>query len=349
MTSHASTKPATSRTAPGNAAGPLAADAPEFDVALGRFDRTPVIAEVRSLSVVSNGRGALAISVQWAWIVAAVAAAISSGHWLVWALAIVVIASRQQALGILMHDGAHYLLFTNRTVNDFVSDLFCAFPLGLSTTMYRATHFKHHRFVSTPNDPDWSLQQQDRDWRFPKSRWEAAKLIVLSALGLNLLKGYQALKQWSPSLNLFSPLSKDLTLGARVLFVAGSIATYALIIATRTWWEAIFLWVVPSVTLVNLFNRVRAASEHIGTPGSHELNSTRTILPTWWERLMISPCGINYHIEHHVFPSVPARNLRKLHEILMQRPEYRERAHITPSYWHPRHGVLGELLARRDT
>lgn len=323
-------------------------DAPEFDVELGRFDRTPVMAEVRKLSVVSNMQGALAIASQWAIVVASFAAAMLSGHWLVWVVAAVVIASRQQALGILMHDGAHYLLFTNRKANDLLCDLFCAFPLGLSTTMYRATHFKHHRYTNTPGDPDWAMQQQDSDWRFPKSRWEAAKLILLSVFGLNLLKGYQALKLWSPGLNLYTPISKDLTLGARLLFVAGSIVTYAVIIATRTWWEVLFLWVVPSITLVNLFNRVRAASEHIGTEGLHELNSTRTILPTWWERLLISPCGINYHIEHHVFPSVPARNLGRLHRLLMQQPEYRDKAHVTPSYWHPRHGVLGELLTPRE-
>lgn len=329
-------------------AEPLASDAPEFELELGRFDRAAVIADVRRLSTVSNVHGALAIGAQWAVIVAAFAAAMLSGHWLVWVLAGVVIASRQQALGILMHDGAHYLLFTNRRVNDFVSDLCCAMPLGLSTTLYRATHFRHHRFPNTPGDPDWVLQQADHDWRFPKSRWEAAKLIALSVLGLNLFKGYRALKQWSPGMNLFRPLSKDLPLTPRIVFVAGTILTYAVIIATRTWWEAILLWVVPSVTLVNLFNRVRATSEHVGTPGTHELNGTRTILPSWWERLLISPCGINYHIEHHVFPSVPARNLRKLHELLMRQADYRERAHITPSYWHPRHGVLGELLTRRE-
>lgn len=325
-----------------------ASDAPEFDVALGRFDRTPVMAEVRRLSTVSNWRGAATIAFQWLVIVAAFAAAMTSGHWLVWVLAAVVIASRQQALGVLMHDGAHYLLLTNRTLNDLVSDVFLAFPLGLSTSMYRATHFKHHRFTNTPGDPDWVMQQGDADWVFPKSRLEAAKLILLSVFGLNLAKGYRALKQWSPGLNLFQPLTKDLPLSSRIIFVAGSIVAYAVIFYTRTWWEAIFLWVVPSVTLVNLFNRVRAASEHIGTPGRHELNSTRTILPTWWERLMIAPCGINYHIEHHVFPSVPARNLAKLHEVLMAQEEFRQHAHITPSYWHPRHGVLGELLTPRE-
>ena len=79
-------------------------------------------------------------------------------------------------------------------------------------------------------------------------------------------------------------------------------------------------------------------------PSDHELNSTRTILASPIERFLVAPCGINYHLEHHMFPSVPGYRLHKLHALLMEDPQFRDRAHITHGYWHPRHGLLGELL-----
>jgi fatty acid desaturase len=42
--------------------------------------------------------------------------------------------------------------------------------------------------------------------------------------------------------------------------------------------------------------------------------------------------NIEYHIAHHLYPQVPFYNLPKLHEILMQMPTYREKAHITDGY-----------------
>src|SRR5262249_10496429 len=112
------------------------------------------------------------------------------------------------------------------------------------------------------------------------------------------------------------------------------------LIYTGAWWPAIWLWTIPSVTLVNLFSRVRTISEHMCTERTHELNSTRTILANPLERAFFAPCGINYHIEHHVFPSVPWHRIRELHGILRQDPEYREHAHVTNGYL----GVLREIV-----
>ncbi|MBW3599736.1 MAG: fatty acid desaturase, partial [Planctomycetes bacterium] len=93
-------------------------------------------------------------------------------------------------------------------------------------------------------------------------------------------------------------------------------------------------------TLMNLFNRLRATAEHVGAPWTHELNSTRTVVPTWLERLTIAPMNVSYHLEHHLFPSVPGPNLDKLHRLLMEDESFREHAHITRGYT----GVVRELM-----
>ena len=62
----------------------------------------------------------------------------------------------------------------------------------------------------------------------------------------------------------------------------------------------------------------------------------------WLERIFLAPKNVNYHIEHHFFPSVPFYRLPELHAILMSKPGYREGAHVTRTYW----GVLEESVGR---
>jgi len=320
----------------------------DLSVDLQRFARGPVMPDVRQLSQVSNWQSAATIAVQWGLILAAGMAAVCVGTWWSYLLAMIVIGSRQLALGVLVHDGTHYLLFTHRKVNDMVCDLFCAFPVGLSTSLYRKTHLAHHRFTNTSDDPDWVVMQRDDDFHFPKTPREALGLLVRSSLGLNLYKMKNLMVNWSPSTNLFKPINEDFPLRARVAFVLSTALVYLAAIASGYWWQALLLYGVPALTVFHFFNQVRLTAEHIGAPGTHELNATRTVIPTRLERFLIAPLGVNFHLEHHLFPSVPWRNLSRLHRRLMEEPEFRAQAHITRSYLGPRKGLVGELLMPGD-
>lgn len=315
----------------------------DFDLSLGRYPRAAVMPEVRRLSAVSNWRSARIIALQWAMILGAGALAIWSDNWLVYVLAMPVIGSRQQALGILVHDATHYLLFSNRTANDLLSDLLCGFPVNISTTRYRYTHFRHHRFTNSEHDPDWVLQQQDPDWRWPKNRREALVLFFRCVFALNAHRAAKAANLWSPFTHLLDPLGPAYPLRCRVLYLASSAVIWVMLIKIGIFWPALILWAVPALTMLNVTNRMRATAEHILTPNTHELDSTRTVIPSLWERFFISPLNINYHLEHHLFPSVPACNLGRLHRLLMQDPFYSSRALITRSYFGSS-GVIGELV-----
>jgi fatty acid desaturase len=77
---------------------------------------------------------------------------------------------------------------------------------------------------------------------------------------------------------------------------------------------------------------MRLISEHSAVPGNDSVyRTTRTTLARWWERWLIVPRNINYHIEHHWYPSVPFYNLPALHVRLMAQPEFREQAVVTNS------------------
>jgi fatty acid desaturase len=71
------------------------------------------------------------------------------------ALAVFLIGAGQHQLSGLTHEGSHYILFRNRTLNELASDWFCTFPLFSSTHLYRLQHLAHHQFVNDPDrDPD---------------------------------------------------------------------------------------------------------------------------------------------------------------------------------------------------
>ncbi|EMI54526.1 fatty acid desaturase family protein [Rhodopirellula sallentina] len=311
--------------------------------ALDRFSRKRHVELVRSLSQVSAVRSTLYIAVQWIVMIGAIVVAAKVNHWAVYLVSMIVLASRMQALGVLMHDGAHYLLYKNRVLNDVVSDLFVAFPIGMSTTLYRKTHFRHHRYTNTEEDQDLAAQQEEQEWfEWPKTRLGLFLTLIRSVFGINFLRGWILYKHWAPWNNFRSP---DFPPRCRVLYVLSTACVYsffaiALKIDPRTTILLVVIYMLAGITVLNLINRIRATAEHLGTRGDHELNDTRTVLPNFVERLLIAPYGVNYHLEHHLFPSVPGYRLSELHRELMKDEEFRTKAHITQGYT----GVIQELM-----
>jgi fatty acid desaturase len=349
-----------------------AVDCGERDFSLGGnlVERKWLQAQLRQLSQINNFRTAWALARQWLVIATAIALALGTlhhftGHFdllrglseltsapliiviFAYLLAGVVIASRQHALAILMHDAAHYRLFTNRIANDLFSDLFCTFPNGLATSLYRRRHIAHHRFLNGDKDPDWMDMMADPDWRWPKTKSETLKLFVGDLLGLNLPKWGEIIAKWSawPRLFDFSQRPDSITQRERFLFLGFWLVVAAFLTLTHGWLHFLVLWIVPQFTILNLFARMRSIAEHLGLENEHELNQSRHVDGTLLERLTIAPLNCNYHLDHHLFPSVPYYNLPKLHQLLMEDENYRTKAKIVPNYLSLKHGVLSELIS----
>ncbi|MEV0174401.1 fatty acid desaturase family protein [Streptomyces sp. NPDC050803] len=301
--------------------------------------------ELRALSRRRPLRAALAIARQWAVMAAAGAGAVWWGHWYGYVLAIVVIATRQHALAVLMHDGAHRSLFSRRRLNDLVSDLLLAFPLFISTSLYRRHHLDHHRYLNTERDPDLdteALSHTSQDW---------LRLFAGDVTGVNLLKTVDTLDQFSllPVLRGDRTVARAMGRGRRNLFLA-YLATLAVVLTvTGGWLIYLLLWIVPSLTALSMILRLRAAAEHVGCDPDGGIGGTRTVLAHPLERLLFSPCAINYHLAHHLYPTVPFYNLGLLHRKIMRSQEVRDRAHVSRSYLFGRASVLSHIAqARQD-
>ena len=294
--------------------------------------------ELMELSQISTLRSALQIIIEWILILTAIWAC--ERFWEPWLYlaTIIVIATRQHSLMIMLHEGTHYRLCRNRKINDWVSELVLAWPVLISARSYRANHFAHHRYLNTDRDPDWVRRRGDQNWVFPKRPREMAVLLLGDLTGLGAVALVKLLRTVA---SRDTDVSKGFLM-ARYLF-------YVAVLAIAFWTGTAHLlfgyWFVPLFTCLVCIFRIRSIAEHSAlglarTPYA----GTRTTLTSFLERIFLAPNNVNYHLEHHLYPSVPFFRLPSLHALLCAKPEFRE-AHMTRGYL----GVLRECVDDADS
>ena len=320
------------------------------------LDKRQLNAVVRKLSELRPWLAVRALIVQWMVISAAAAAAVWSGHPAVYALAIVVIATRQHALAILVHEGAHYRLFRTRWLNNLVSDVLIGFPIGLSTALYRSTHLRHHAHLGTDLDPDARQMAESPEWTWPKTRRQVACLFLRDLLMLNTSIRNAAV-HWMPWPALFRRRAvglgpAPLNARERVVVLAWTAVAAAAVICSGLWLELVLLWLVPLAMVMPLLFRIRALGEHVGADHSHETSASWHVEVGPIERFLFAPLNTNYHLEHHLYPSVPFYSLPQLRSALGRDPGLAAHGQEKAGYvltGGRREGALRQLIVGRTT
>ncbi len=291
--------------------------------------------ELKGLSSVNSWLACVHIVAELGLIVAAIYLCQRFWHPLLYVFVVAFIASRQHALLVLMHDGVHYRLIRNRRLNDWISEVVLAWPHLVSARQYRKNHFAHHQHLNTEQDPDLKRRKGDAAWVFPQAIPTLAKTLFRDVTGLNA----PAMLKLAASVAAADKVPTG--------FLAMRYGFYAVILGVIAYAGALegfaLYWIVPMFTWLVLIMRIRSIAEHhaIAQP-DRAYPRTRTTHATWLERIFLAPKNVNYHIEHHFFPSVPFYRLPELHTLLMSKPGYREGAHMTQTYW----GVLAESVGR---
>ncbi|MGO9453724.1 MAG: fatty acid desaturase family protein [Candidatus Binataceae bacterium] len=289
--------------------------------------------ELRELSKVNSWRGAFHIAVEWTLIVGAIFLCQRFWSPLLYIASVVWIGSRQHALMVLMHDGVHYRLFRNRFLNDWLSEISLAWPVLISARAYRRNHFAHHRYVNTERDPDWARRQGVAAWVFPKSSGDLTLLLLSDVSGLGAIG----------LLRLIGRLMSGDT-GVSKGFIIGRYCFYLSVTVLLIWFGAtklaLLYWFVPLFTWLIMIFRIRSIAEHSAIESANQFYAqTRSTMASALDRIFIAPKNVHYHLEHHLYPSVPFYRLPKLHALLASKPEFRG-AHITETYF----GVLRECV-----
>lgn len=241
-------------------------------------------------------------------------------------LVILIIASRQFALTILMHEGAHYLLHPDKQINDRMSDWLCAFPLLNNTHAYRVNHFNHHWYAETEQDPDLWLSK-----RYPVSRASFSRKMFRDLTGIAgsrrviavLKSSFKFFKDGESNTESDSgqqPIVQSILLGLNK--ITGFLVTNAVVISIvsivfNPLYYLVFWW-VPLLTWYSFMYRIRYMAEHASVPAETPYDIARTTIENPLLRWLIAPFNVNYHSEHHLFPAVPWYRLPKVHKLLKE-------------------------------
>ena len=248
----------------------------------------------------------------WAVIIASIWLAVELQSAWMNILAIFIVATRQNILGLLVHEQAHCLGF-KASYGDSLVNFLAAYPLIVLTVEgYSQVHLSHHRYFMTEQDPDL-LRKSGKDWMFPMKAGHLGKLFLTDLLGLNL---WQLIK--GKKLDADFPLFKRPT--CLPAWVRPAYYVFAAIIFTFTnsWDIFLLYWLVPLLTILQVIVRWGAICEHQYIPNATVAGCSPIIILQWWEKLLFPNLNFTLHPYHHYFPGIPFSSLPKVHEIFLR-------------------------------
>jgi fatty acid desaturase len=267
----------------------------------------------KELAHVSPVRPLLELALTWALLAAAIGVYLRHPAPWVFALTFVLVASRQYALLILMHDAFHALLHPRRRVNDLLGLSLIGAPCGSSYWPARSAHLEHHRKLGHPDDPELFLHSAGRP-REKRTRRAFALHFARLVLGEQLV--YTHLGPHRPGAASAPERWRGLFHLAPVALAQGTL--FGLFTLAGSWVTYFTLWLLPLVTLAVLFNGVRAFCDHANPCDEPGDKSRRLVsyVSGSLERFFLAPFHMNFHAEHHLFPYVPHYNLPALRQRL---------------------------------
>jgi fatty acid desaturase len=207
----------------------------------------------------------------------------------------------QRAMSEWVHEGAHYNLLPNRTWNDRLTDALAGVWFFMPVRVYRATHFAHHAkpdfFVA--DDPDTAFLDVESRRAF---RWA----VMRDLSGFTILTQFRRFGEKAPEFT-WRWKAVALVLHAALLVLAIMIGRIDIPI----------LYYATLGTLYPLLNRLRVYGQHVmidesGVSRFRTSATSRTIEGGPLDRIIHTSPRLMYHHEHHAFPHLPYRALRRL-------------------------------------
>lgn len=256
--------------------------------------------------------------------------------WYVIIPALFLLGGKQLALAVLMHDCAHFSVFSNKRINDFVGTWLGGYTLFNRMHSYRHYHQQHHVTTGTVEDPDLLLTRG-----YPTSRRSMIRKFSRDLLGVTGVKSFSALVMMSLGylkytqagvidrttkeertinwMGIIGPIISNLVL----CFILG------ILFDPRIY----LFWLLAYFTTFQFCVRVRAMAEHSMVDDPMDpIRNTRTTKANFLERQLFAPYNVNYHLEHHMLMTVPSYNLPKMHKLLVERGFY-EKGLMANGYW----------------
>ena len=263
----------------------------------------------------------------WAQLVLPVAGAIWLSHPVAWAAAYLLMGRSYVRFAILGHEAAHRLLFSRKSVNDFVGKWFVAYVAFTPIEAYRRSHMAHHKEEFGPEEPDMNLYVG-----YPIPPDSMRRKLVRDAF---FISGYKNLKPLVQLAWRRNPIALQIV-GVQAVLLLGFTA-----IGRPELY--LFLWLLPQMSVWRVLNRLRAIAEHGGmTRSTDRRETTHHVRQSRLARFWFVPYNTGWHLAHHVDIGIPWRNLPKLHEELVAS------GWITPDLEYKSYLALWRKLASGD-
>jgi beta-carotene hydroxylase len=217
-------------------------------------------------------------------------------------------------LGWVGHEGLHLSLHRNKFVSVFAGIFFSSLIVGFFEIGSAVPHWTHHRYTNQLQDPDCEVFVKFKSfWSrllFARMAVNRTYLINTFKMAFNLPLSYACKLPFSPNL-------VRLMAWTNIFCSLFWIVVYVIIISNNpiTGIVSIFL---PHILIIH--TGLRSYIEHAGTQvGVFHDSRTRTSLIS-----TILYFFNNYHLEHHLYPSVPCYNLRSVHNYLKHKGFYQQ-------------------------
>ncbi len=194
----------------------------------------------------------------------------------------------------IAHDSIHRAVSRNTRLNDAIGQ--SAIMLGapyVSLSLFRWAHILHHRFANSARDPDWILHGPA--WSLPW-RWMFIDVLYLRHTLKNL-----------------DPVSRR-HLRASIRWAVGSLVLFTVLIVSGYGWHLLMLWLIPSRVLFVTLGFAFFWLPHVPHDTAQADNLTRATTVRLGHEWILSPllqCQ-NYHLIHHLWPTTPFYNNRKV-------------------------------------
>jgi fatty acid desaturase len=245
-----------------------------------------------------------------------------------WQLAVaVLLAVAFTQVGFLAHDAGHQQIFTSRRANDTAGTLLADLTVGLGYRFWVDNHNRHHAHPNQEGkDPDIDLGalafttgQAAGRGRFARFayRYQAYfffPLLLLTALGLHVDSARYLATRAAPHRTW-----------ERALFAAHLVGYVAAVFWVLSPVKA-GVFILVQQGLLGLYLGCSFAPNHKGMPIldadddsdflRRQVLTSRNVRGSWLVDLALG--GLNYQIEHHLFPNMPRPNLRHAQPIIQQ-------------------------------
>jgi fatty acid desaturase len=227
--------------------------------------------------------------------------------------------------GFMMHDCGHRQVFRKPRYNDLLGLVFGNLILGSSISSWRTRHNEHHAHTNeigvdpTLEIPLWAWLEEQIEEQTGLVRWLMRHQALTFFPVLSLSGFFQS----------FAAI-RDVFFGERVqdrwlqgtLLILHHVIYFAFLFSVLAWWQALVFFFVHYL-ITGLHLGMTFAPNHKGMPivdADHELDfvyvqaaTTRNVLPGPLVDYMYG--GLNYQIEHHLFPGMPRINLGAARQI----------------------------------